>query len=138
MTLQELQNQKRYVRVIASTNNPTEDALEMIGGEYEVRSEDYFDATISVWDEDKSDYWVFNKSDVMELTPVEFQDKKIAIGDKVRWGNTWYIVYDYYWSDGEWVLKALRDDGNLDTSCYAFSGRHIQNHLMPQDNTPEE
>lgn len=93
------------VRVIASTYNQVEQAKEMIGEEFEVRSSWYVDNTISVYTADKSEQWIFNKSDVVFLTPVKFNGKHIGIGDEVE--ATLInrgIVTGFYMYDGEYRL----------------------------------
>lgn len=57
----------------------------LIGKTLDVRFQNYNNNTIEVWNEDKSDSWTFNTSDVTEMmSPFEY---RFGFGDKVKLGN---------------------------------------------------
>jgi hypothetical protein len=113
----------RY-RVLDSTLDQSEETKEMIGGEFKRHTKYDFDKTISLWSKDKLDHWYFNDSDVVELTPLEFEGKSIAIGDDVKCGGEWLKVYDYYWFDGRWrVVGVLNND--YEEGCDSFCIKQI-------------
>ena len=89
-----------YVRVTGNTYDPNEIEMnEMIGQELEVRSSDYEDNTIYVWDKYKSSSYYFNKEDVRFLTPAMFKEKHIAIDDEVLIDSDWDKVLGFYMYD---------------------------------------
>lgn len=136
MTFEEITNPKKYVRVIDSTYIPTKKTKEMVGGEFEVRIEWYSDNTVGVWDKDKSDWWIFNRSDVQFLTPVEYKGKKIAIGDEVLFASIWRKVYGYHWYNDEWELNVVSSN-NFEYMCTHLYAEEIQDHRTPQTNEDE-
>lgn len=75
----------------------------------------------------------FNKSNVQELTPLSFNNRRIAIGDEVMWSGEWRVVYGYYWFDGEWKVQAI-DDNDWKSGCRVFSEDMLSDHRTPQDN----
>ena len=92
---------KKY-KVLKSTYNPTQSTEAMIGKEYECRAELYYDNTISL--RNGVYVYIFNKSDLAEVTPIQFKGKSICIGDEVEWDDTWYKVTDYFKYDGVYRL----------------------------------
>ena len=88
-----------------STYSENEITKAMIGKELEVRNIYLSADTISVFTEDKSDWWNFNLSDVRFLTSHKFQDNYIAIGDEIQVYGEWRTV-EYFDS------KGLLDTGN--------------------------
>jgi hypothetical protein len=86
-----------WVRVISNTKDPENKEMnKMIGGEFEVRSSCYYGDDVFLLDEDKSDIWCFNKSDVRFLTPIKFKDRHVAIGDKIKTHIGWEDVISFY------------------------------------------
>lgn len=127
-TFEEITNPKKWVRVIDSTYSDVEEARAMIGGEYEVRAERLHDDTVSVWAPDRYNRYIFNRSDVVFLTPVEFEGKRIGIGDEVQIrGSFWHKVYGYYWSDGRWALNAVFAE-DFEGSCHSQYADYITAH----------
>ena len=51
----------KRVRVLDSTFLNPKETKSMIGGEFEVKAENYDDKTVSVWNKDKSEFWWFNQ-----------------------------------------------------------------------------
>jgi hypothetical protein len=137
MTFEEITNPKKFVRVADSTRSSCDEPRAMIGGEFEVRAKYYCDNTVSVWNKDKSNCWIFNRSDVRFLTPVEFNGKRIAIGDEVESGRDWYLVYGYHWFDGRWRLDLCRDN-DCRGECYWLSEEEITAHRTEPDNEVEK
>jgi hypothetical protein len=138
MTYEEITNQPKFVRIVDSTYNPDSEKREMIGGEFEVRHEFYCDNTVGVWNKDKSDFWYFNRSDVVFLTPVKFNGKRIGIGDEVKGCGNWRKVYGYHWCDRNWCLDLVEDD-NFEHGCYILSESKITDHrTSPKDLKAEE
>jgi hypothetical protein len=127
MTYEEITNQPKFVRIVDSTFSSLKGAREMIGGEFEVRSEYHEDNILNIWNKDKSDSWMFNRSDVVFLTPVKFNGKRIGIGDEVKWCGSWNKVYGYHWYDGNWCLETVEDD-NFEHGCYIISESKITDH----------
>lgn len=127
-TFAEITNPKKWVRVIDSTYHPSEYTRAMVGGEYEVRSERHEIVSVLPRTTDKSNHWWFNRSDVVFLTPVEFEGKRIGIGDEVLMGGDWYKVYGYYWIDGEWELNVVDDKGDFGSGCDMLGANHITAH----------
>lgn len=123
---------KQRVRVIDSTLGPTSVTRSMVGKEYELQISDHDTEEYKV-----NDHW-FNKSDLQFLTPVEFKGKAIAIGDEVKWGGSWYMVYDYYWFDGKWNLLVVKDN-DYENKCYGLRADKIFALRSPnQDDATEE
>ena len=114
----------KKVKVIDSTFQPTNRTKALIGKVLEVYSEYEYDNTLAVWNEDKTDWHCFSKSDVQFITPMEFKGEPIFIGDTVNGG----LVYDYYWYDGEWKLVAVRDN-DWETGCYERHESNIISHI---------
>ena len=91
-----------HVRVIGNTRSPDATTMnELIGQELEVAQSDYHDETIAVWNEAKSNYYYFKKSDVRFLTPAKFNGNYIAIDDEVFVGSVWEKVLGFYMYDNE-------------------------------------
>ena len=113
-----------FVRVMRNTTNPCIKVMdEMIGQELEVRESSYNLDNIYVWNKDKSDFWIFNKSDVRFLTAGMHKKNHIAIGDEVLVGNRWRKVTGFYMYDNR--AKILT--GTLaDTNFWVES--EIKNH----------
>lgn len=101
--------------------------MALIGKEVEVRRESYYDNTITVWNEDKSDSWFFNKSDVVELTHVTHVNRWIGIGDEVSLYGTWIKVYGEHFHDGEWRLNCVKND-DFEKGCYVITEGDITDH----------
>lgn len=117
MTFEELTNPKKYVRILDSTYAKLYETLEMIGGEFEVKSEYYSHNQVGIYNSDKSNYWTFNRSDVQFLTPIEFEGRKIGIGDTIIYYGDEFKVYGYRWYDGEFIVSAVRVD-DYEHGCY--------------------
>ena len=124
MNLEQLQNEPKRVKIIDSTYDANENAKKMIGGVYEVRSEYHFDHTLTVWNEDKTQHWYFNKKDTQITTPLKFNDEYICIADTV---NENELVYGYRWFDGEYVLDAA-EDNNFESRCFRKHILDIRSH----------
>ena len=94
-----------YVRVIGNTFKPNDTEMnDMIGQELEVRSSDYEDKTICVWDKDHSNSRYFNKKDVRFLTPAKFNEKHIAIDDEIFVDGVWKKVLGFYMWDNKVMI----------------------------------
>ena len=117
-----------YVRVIGNTD-PDKVKNDMIGQECEVRSSDYEDNTISVWDKDHSNSRYFNKKDVRFLTPAKFYGKHIAIDDEVFVDGVWGKVLAFYiGGDG------IRINIGIEKNTFNCLESHIEDH---RTETPE-
>ena len=115
----------KKVRLMESTYSENEITKAMIGKELEVRNIYLSADTISVFTEDKSDWWNFNLSDVRFLTPHKFQDNYIAIGDE---------IYAY----GKWrTVEYFDSKGLLDTSNNYFKIDNITDHRTGLKETEE-
>ena len=91
-----------YVRVIGNTRNPNiAEMNKMVGQELEVQLSSYEDNEISVWNEDKSNYYYFKKSGVRFLTPAMFNGNHVAIDDEVLISGGWKKVIGFYVFDRE-------------------------------------
>jgi len=115
-SLKQIKEKVPEVRILDSTYGIiVNEAKKMIGGEFEVMRINYYDKTIYVWNKDKSNWWIFNLSDVQFLTPLSFNGRRIGIGDEVKDVYGWCEVYGYSWNDGEWGVdvaenKDYKDD----------------------------
>lgn len=132
MNIQDIINRKKEVRIVDSTYIPADDTREMIGGEFEVRQEYYYEGIVSVWNKDKSDHFIFNRSDVRELTPLSFNGKRIAILDEVKMYSVWELVYGYGFYDGEWYLKTVKDN-DFENGCSSYAESEVEDHRTGQD-----
>ena len=123
----------RY-RVLDSTRILGEEKRAVIGGECKRRYKIDYDNTIALWNADESLGWVFNESDVVELTPLEFEGKSIAIGDEISDGWSWFKVYDYCWFDGKWELHAA-ENRDYENGCNTFKLEDITDlrQQLPKD-----
>lgn len=134
MNLKELQQQPIYWKVIDSTYFPCKETREMIGGIYDQHAYFDYDNTVILWNNDKSDYWSFNLSDLQKMTPPEitFRKERIGIGDEVNWCRDWYEVYDYCWDDGVWKINCAKNKDYNNTRI--FKETEIEDHkpLHPQ------
>jgi hypothetical protein len=126
---------KKYteVRVLDSTHSPTKKTIAMIGGEFEVRSIFCHDGDLSVYNADKDDCFFFTLSDVRFLTPLSYKGKRIAIGDEIKWYNSWHTVCDYVWYNGKWDLLLVRDN-DFDKKCYLVQETQIASHRTNSEN----
>jgi len=95
-SLQDINNLKTMVRVMDSTYNPTEEKKEMKGFDFEVSHTNSLEQ-IAVYSKDKADYWCFNKSDLQELTQVEYKGRLVGRGDEVLINGRWCEVFGYDW-----------------------------------------
>ena len=88
--------EKEYYKVLDSTYAPTEIKKEMIGGVYECYANYYHDKTIGLYTEDKSDYYIFNHSDVQKVFDPElkFNGEVIGKGDEVWVGSTGPMIVE--------------------------------------------
>jgi hypothetical protein len=127
-----------WVRVISNTKDPENKEMnKMIGGEFEVRSSCYYGDDVFLLDEDKSDIWCFNKSDVRFLTPIKFKDRHIAIGDKIKLDGEWYEVISFAEAREE---KCLFIEDVYKEVCFAEENE-IQDHdpgIETDDKTEED
>ena len=98
-----MQIETNMVRVMDSTFGPGP-RNKLIGGEYEVRCSNYEYNTVDVFTKDRTESHLFNKSDLRFLTPFKFKGNHIAIGDEVKWGDTWYEVTGFFKSDKKWKI----------------------------------
>lgn len=71
--------------MLDSTNHPNKNTESLIGKILEVKEVDYSHDTLEIYEEDKSDFWVFNFSDVQVLLPKEFtvDGRRLGYGDKI-------------------------------------------------------
>jgi hypothetical protein len=117
-SLEDIQNMPVMVRVLDSTDYPSEVKKQMIGGTFEVRSIFYYENSISIWNKDKSNWYDFNLSDIQYLTPVFFEGYQIGIGDRIARHNGEELeVFGYSWCGGEWGLDCAEiEDGKPDYS----------------------
>jgi hypothetical protein len=128
-------------------NNPIKEYKRMfrvIGGEYpdlvgkELELHTDYITTETVELKFERTTTLFKKSDVQELTPLSFNNRRIAIGDEVminnhnKW-NEWYIVFGYHWYDGIWILETVNND-NWENGCLSVNEDEVQDHRTPQDN----
>ena len=117
-----------YVRVIGNTD-PDKVKNDMIGQECEVRSSDYEDNTISLWDEDHLNSRYFNKKDVRFLTPAMFKGKHIAIDDEVLIKGVWRKVLGFYMFDNE--IRIL--EGTLENTFSRYESNIKDHRTEPQE-----
>jgi hypothetical protein len=111
-SFKDIQDMPVEVRVLDSTNSPTEETKAMIGGIFERCGIDGEDGTVNIWNKDKSDWFWFNFSDIQYLTPVFHKGYQIGIGDRVWDDDEEYEVFGYSWVDGQWVIDcATIEDG---------------------------
>jgi len=104
-----------YVRVIGNTRNPNiAEMNKMVGQELEVQLSSYEDNEISVWNEDKSNYYYFKKSGVRFLTPAMFNGNHVAIDDEVLISGGWKKVIGFYIYDNQ--IRLLT--GTLESTSY--------------------
>jgi hypothetical protein len=128
-SLKDIQNIKKEYRVLGSTYHPDEETKAMIGGIYECASVDYKHNLVGLYNQDKSNWHWFNLSDVQELTPLEYNGRRIGIGDWVKCGDgEWYEVYGYHWYDGDFVIStAFVEEHTPDyNSCFHWSLQEIE------------
>ena len=111
----------RYWRVIKNTRHPgTEEMNEMIGGIFEERGYSGFDKTVSLYNEDKSNSWWFNLSDLQEVFPMEIDEYWIGKGDTVVYYNKEYVVYDCIVWDNAIRIYAYDKSKKPFENCYSF------------------
>jgi len=125
--LQDIQNIKKEYRVIDSTHFPNQEKEEMIGGIFECANVDYKNSWIVLYNQDKSYPVWFNISDVQEVTPLEYNDHRIGIGDWVKYNGQWYEVYGYHWYADRFYLKTaqVKDDTPDYGHCWIISSTQI-------------
>lgn len=138
MTLEEIINRKAEYRVLDSTCVQIDEAAAMIGGCFERKHKNDDNGNVALWNSDKSNYWIFNESDVRELTPVPFDGNRVAIRDRVECDGKWYVVYGYHWLDGNWFLDCLREWLSLEGGCYSLTTGQIASHDMGLKEKVEE
>jgi len=131
MNLKELTNQKKYYKVLDSTFSPTEKTKSLIGKVLEEIKNDR--VTLN----SDGNPFVFNKSDLQEMTPLFFKEKQIGIGDDVKHYNEWHTVYGYHWYDGRFVLNTVKDN-DFDNRCLNLKVENITNHRPLSKNKPTE
>lgn len=117
MNLKELLNQPKYARVIGGN--------EYVGEEFEVGAIDYNDGTVSLEIEPIKQWFLFKN--IQFLTNVEYNGRKIGIGDEVSlyWNGNWCEVYGDEWLDGEWKLLGARNK-DYESGCFKISKEEIQ------------
>jgi len=123
MDIQQILTQPQYVRVVDSTYGTSTKAKTLIGKEVEIRR-DYHDNTVCIWDEGKNIWW-FNLSDVVFLSPLTVEGKKVGIGDWIERDGRKYLVYGWHWHDGWWVLDTAIE-GDF-THCWSCDQRELNN-----------
>ena len=121
MTYEQYKELPKMVRVIDSTRGDGKGKKVMIGDVCEVKVEYYYDKTTVVYTKDKSDSYVFNNSDIQELTPLIYEGYQIAIGDDVKWQDDWYKVQEYIYHDEEVKLNVISCGDN-----YIFALKDIE------------
>jgi len=118
------------VRVISTKSN-NEEKQDMVGGEFEVRiTFTHYNNTRHVYTKNKSDYFLFNESELQVLTPVKYNGVTIGIGDTINGKE----VYGFYWYDGTWKLNCVQD-GDMNNLCYI--GQIITSHIPLHTPTPK-
>ena len=135
MTFDEIVSRPIRFRVEKSTYHPTEETQSLVGKELEIRSYRKDEKVVYLWNEDKSDWWLFNRSDVSELTPLSFEGRGIAIGDEVKSQLGWKKVYGFHWYDGEWSLDVVAKE-DFERSCSRIREIHINGLRTPHDAPP--
>lgn len=119
---------KRMFRVIGG------ELKELIGDEFELHT-DYIQDNLVMLKTPTHRFTetTFKKSNVQELTPLSFDNRRIAIGDEVMWVDGWYLVYGYFWGENEWKVQIV---GNNDWSngCCDIYEEHVRDHRTPQNN----
>jgi len=131
-SLKDLQNMPVMVRVISTKSND-EEQQNMVGGEFEVRiTFSHYNNKRHVYTKDKSDYFLFNESELQVLTPVKYNGVTIGIGDKINGKE----VYGFHWYDGTWKLNCVQE-GDLQGDCYNRSKRDITSHIPLHTPTPK-
>ncbi len=126
MNLQQIREQKKEVRILSSNNAPNDTTREMIGGVFEVRTKNYEDETMTVWDKDKTVSWHFNFSDTQPLIPLSHNRVRIGIGDEVRYCGNWHEVHGYSWYNGKWNINIAKNKDYED--CSDLLGDEIEAH----------
>lgn len=121
-------NEQPEVRVIASTCAPSESTRAMIGKEYKVDTIFYYDKTLAVNNS------IFNFSDVVWLTPLSFNGRRIALGDEVKWKEEWYELQTFFNSHGKVRLVVQ----NYNKITWYLDPKDIVDHRTPQDATVTE
>jgi hypothetical protein len=133
--LQDIQNIKKEYRVLDSTYYPNdEEAKAMIEGMFECREIDYKNSCIALYNQDKSHQVLFNTSDVQEVTPLEYNNYRIGVGDWVKCGDgEWYEVYGYHWFDGDFVINTAFVEEHIPdyNSCFNWKLQEIEE-IKPQ------
>lgn len=136
MNLQELRDKPREWKVIDNTHSPVEQTKEMIGGIFEERASYNYDKTVSLYNKNKTDFWIFNLSDLQEMTPLEYNGVRIGIGDEIMWNGKWREVYDYIWYDGKWRISTVYD-GDYQNN-YLLADYDIEDHKPLHPKQPLE
>lgn len=106
-------DQKREVRVLGNTRHPDDQEKNaMVGGIFEVKAEYYYYDIVCIWNEDKTDWWWFNRKDLQFLTPLSYKGRRIGLRDKVKYGDEWYVVVSWCWDAHyeEWALECYKED----------------------------
>lgn len=121
-------NEQPEVRVVAATRETNEKIRAMVGKEYKVDTIFYYDKTLSV------DGYIFNFSDVVWLTPLSFNGRRIAVGDEVKWKEGWYELQTFFNSHGK--VRLVVQKGNKIT--WYLDPKDIVDHRTPQYTTVTE
>jgi len=116
---------KRMFRVIGG------EYPDLIGQELELHTDYITTETVELKFEKTTT--LFKKSDVQELTPLSFNNRRIAFGDEVYWVDGWYMVYGYNWFYGQWSVLLI-ENNNWENGCVALEQDEIEDHRTPQDN----
>jgi len=116
---------KRMFRVIGG------EYPDLIGQELELHTDYITTETVELKFEKTTT--LFKKSDVQELTPLSFNNRRIAFGDEVKWNNEWYVVYGYNWL-GEWLIGAILNTNDWNSLSIQITNFGVRDHRTPQNN----
>lgn len=119
--------EKEYYKVLDSTYAPTEIKNEMIGGVYECHTNYHHGKRIGLYTEDKSNWFIFNHSDVQKVFDPElkFNGEVIGKGDEVGFDEVdservSLIVEAAYMFGDAWVIVG-RKQGEVDNTYSVLS-----------------
>jgi len=90
-----------FVRILANTTSPDIDKKnDMIGGVFEVNTQDFETSKFLVWNKDKSNYWHFNKEDCQIVFPdFEIDGHILGVGDEIKDEDEIHTIIDLGWCD---------------------------------------
>jgi len=119
---------KRMFRVIGG------EYPDLIGQELELHTDYITTETVELKFEKTTT--LFNKSDVQELTPLSFNNRRIAIGDEVKWSGEWRLIYGYNWVQGRWFIQTIVNN-DWESGCANLESGEFKDHHTPQDKKVE-